>query len=316
MPTVTDAEGNTVFLASRVLSDNLLHNPDGRISQRASPSTTTDDTYGGPDRWYSLTQTASVSASKAALTGYPSVHVVTQTQAVAQRMGRAQIIEWIDCAPVLDSDVILSGVAYTLTGSNMMVALLEWDGATDVVTSDVVNDWTSTDYTPGVFFISTVRLVSITEIIGNVAVPTRFAITGKFTNSMDNVIVFIWTKDAAAQSDGLYFRVKLEKGVEETEFISPDPTLELLRCMRYFQRRFVDVLATECATGGFKFNADLAIQMRGNPTVVAGAFTNVNITGTPATTSDGKTLLYSGTPTVSNTHTQISCDGTTLSSDM
>lgn len=302
-----------------VQSDNLLHNPDGRISQRPSPSTTADDNYGGPDRWYSLSQTGSITATQGTLGGAnaaPFTHKIIQAQAAPQRMGRAQIVEFIDCGVLQRNPCTLSGILYST--QEVMIAILGWAGATNVVTGDVVLDWNSTDYTPGGFFISTVTVIAIISQPISLIEAVPFMLTGDVDLTVGNIVVLFWTKDLAAQNTELYFLAKLEKGTEATRFYAPDPTIELVRCQRYYQLRGEDKLTALGVAGpvGFSFTSHLPVQMRASPTVVAGVYTNNNITGTPTSVADTLRLIYSGTVTANNVQTIMGCTGTTLSADL
>lgn len=70
---------------------NYLLNPDGAIYQR-TVAASADDTY-IDDRWYILTQTATATPSQVSNPedGYRYALRLTQSQASAQRLGRAQI---------------------------------------------------------------------------------------------------------------------------------------------------------------------------------------------------------------------------------
>lgn len=315
MPYQTDEQGNTVFVNPEMRSDNLLHNPDGRVAQRGSPNTTADDTYGGPDRWYSLTQTGSISAATGSLASYS--HRITQTQAVAQRMGRAQIIEAIDCSVLQGKDVTCSGLFYIDSGQDVMVAILDWEGTYDSVTSDVVNNWTSTDYSPGNFFISTVSVIAVKSFTGSIPNNVEFELSGSVPQTMQNIIVFIWTKSAEAQNANLYYLIKLEMGSESTLFVRPNYSLEMNKCRRYFQWRHEDMQSCYAQAGGgtFAFSRVLPVDMRISPTAVAGTYTNSNITGTPVITTGYGYIEYQASPTATGS-TKVSCVGTTLSADL
>src|SRR5581483_6064460 len=147
-------------VAQAGVQPNLLINPDGRIDQRHASLTsgdvaTADDSYGGPDRWYSLTETASINVRtlQDGENGVPYCQRLTQTQASAQRMGRAQIIEAINCRHARGQSVTLSGRIRCSSSQAIRYAILEWTGTADSVTSDVVSNWASGSYTAGGFFL-------------------------------------------------------------------------------------------------------------------------------------------------------------------
>ena len=100
----------TVLQADSSQSDGLLWVPNlplslapnafMHINQRGNSSiTNADDTYSVCDRWYTLSETASI---QTAITGSPEAGQkqalkLVQNQASAQRMGIAAIIEGVDC---------------------------------------------------------------------------------------------------------------------------------------------------------------------------------------------------------------------------
>ncbi len=224
---------------------NLLINPDGRIDQRnvslmAGDVSTADDSYGGPDRWYSLTETAAIGVRtlQDGENGVPYCQRLTQTQASAQRMGRAQIIEGINCRHTRGQAVTLSGRIRCSSSQAIRYAILEWTGAEDTVTSDVVNDWTSGSYTAGGFFLgSNLTVAGVGAITPAANTWTDLtALTATLSGSLKNLIVMIWTEGTAAQNVTLDFRLKLEVGAQATAFVPRSVGEELALCLRYFEK--------------------------------------------------------------------------------
>jgi ABC-type Fe3+-siderophore transport system permease subunit len=110
-----------------------------------------------------LTQTGTIAVST--LTDVenelPYMARLTQSQAVAQRMGYAQMIEGKDCKHLRGKQVTFRFGRQRLSiGDNVRIAVLEWTGAEDAVTSDVVNNWASAVYTAGNFFLGANLTVS------------------------------------------------------------------------------------------------------------------------------------------------------------
>lgn len=221
---------------------NYLLNASGEINQRGTTSTT-DDTYGGPDRWYTLVQTGAISVSQGTNgeDGTPFYERLTQSQASAQRMGRAEIIESANCRELRGEAVVLSARVRLSTTANLRYAILEWTGTADAVTSDVVNDWTSSTYTVGNFFVSTTTTVvgvGVVSLTANTWADISI-LTGTISSSMNNLVIFFWTEGTAAQNVTLDLaQRKLAQGAVATPYYAPNITTEELACMRYYEKTF------------------------------------------------------------------------------
>jgi len=223
---------------------DILINPDGRIDQRngGAAATTADDAYGGPDRWYSLTQTASIQVQRQTNgeDGTPFFTRLTQTQASAQRMGRAQIVENRDCGHLRGQPVVLSGRIRCSASQAIRYAILEWTGTADTVTSDVVNDWTNGTFTAGQFFNSTtLNVLQVGSVTPSANTWTDLTeITASCGSSLTNLIVMIWTEGTIAQNETLDFRMKLEAGSSATAFVPRAHGQELTLCERFYQKSY------------------------------------------------------------------------------
>lgn len=251
---------------------NRLINGDFRVFQRASGSYN-DDTYIA-DRWYMLTQTAAAQyvVNLDGENGAPWFLRLTQSQATAQRIGTAQIIESINCRDLRGSQVTLSGRLRCSAATTIRYAILEWTGTADVVTSDVVSNWASTTYTPGNFFIATTTAVLAS---GSVALSANTwtsitALTGTVGNSMNNLIVVFWTDSAQAQNVTVDFsRIQLESGAVATPFERRAINEELQLCYRYFWNNRNDwhhtLFSCVNATFAHNFNIPWPVEMRANP---------------------------------------------------
>jgi hypothetical protein len=207
----TDAGGialdnNFSKIADYYYLQNYLNNSSFELFQRQTPSSATsraDDTY-GPDRWYTLNQSNPVNISRTTLgSSLNSYYYCVQSQANAtpQRMGLAQII------PVRDATIFKGRKArfqiqLNLSSSaNVRYAILEWTGTANSVTSDVVNDWTSSTYTTGNFFNSTtLAVVGVGSTALTANTWTACAVEGSVSTSVSNLIVFAWTESTVAQN--------------------------------------------------------------------------------------------------------------------
>jgi len=220
---------------------NLLLNGGFGVDQRNNGASVAvgDDTYCF-DRWYVLTQNASINVAQQTdqENGTPHNIRMTQNQATAQRMGLAQIVEARDCKHLRGDDVVFKARVRCSASQAIRYAILGWTGSADVVTSDVVNNWISNTYTAGNFFLGTnlsIIAVGATTPAAN-AWTDLTAITGAVDTSVNNLIVFIWTEAAAAQNLTLDIaRAKLESGTAATEFAVRPYAEELALCQRYFE---------------------------------------------------------------------------------
>lgn len=265
---------------------NRLMNGAFRINQRGA-ATNADDTY-SHDRWYVLTQTDTVAVSSPSNpeNGQAQCARLTQSQASAQRMGYAQIIETANCRDLRGGAVTFRGRVRLSTTADVRYAILEWTGTGDTVTSDVVNDWTSSTYTGGNFFNSTTLNVLK---VGEVACTANTwrdldAITASVGSSANNLIVMVWTEGTAAQNVTLDLgRMQLERGYSASDFEVRPFSVELELCKRYYVKSFgVDVAPAQSVAGNTEhfFTAHTAgantnrsgtvafpVEMRAAPTV-------------------------------------------------
>jgi hypothetical protein len=180
---------------------NWLHNPDGEIYQRAVAASA-DVTYTA-DRWYVLTQTNTVTPSQVSNPedGYAKALRMTQSQAVAQRMGVAQQLEAADVYKLRGKTVTFAMRAKQSTSANIRMAIVAWTGTADSPTKDVVNDWTSATYTTGNFFIATTTtVVATTSTALTAATAAMVSVSGAIPSTATNVCVFYWTEATVAQN--------------------------------------------------------------------------------------------------------------------
>jgi hypothetical protein len=267
---------------------NLLINGAFRINQRA-PATNADDTY-AHDRWYVLTQTSTIAVST--LTdvedGTPCMARLTQSQASAQRMGYAQIIEGKNCKHLRGSKVAFRFRRMRISASQAVrYAILEWTGTEDSVTSDVVNDWTSSTYTAGNFFLGSNLTVSgVTSHTPSAATLTDGPIlTVTLGSSFNNLIVMVWTEGTAAQNVTLDLaKAKLTQGIDPGEFRPESYSVELARCQRYFWRSqygtgFPAIAGYNSTGGGEYISIQFPVEMRTTPTALVSGTWNTSNNG-------------------------------------
>jgi hypothetical protein len=143
---------------------NILLNGSFRIDRRGAGAVRTlaDDAY-GLDCWYILSENSPIVDTSRLLDdsdGRPSHIRLKQTAATSRRMGIAQIIRGRNCKHLRGKSVTFSGEVRSSGNPNIRMAILEWAGTEDTVTSDVVNTWTSTTYTINNFFINDANLAN------------------------------------------------------------------------------------------------------------------------------------------------------------
>jgi len=231
-------------LSNRAL-DNRLINGEFRIWQRGtSLSAQADDTYGGMgDRWYILTQTSTIAGARqsAPFDGARNSGQLTQSQASAQRIGAAQIIENINCQDLRGQAVTFYGRFKCSVDQDIRMAILEWTGTADSVTSDFVLDWTSTTYTAGNFFTTTSTTVTAVKEYASPGTGwVDFFVTGTLGSSLTNICVMVWTEGTLAQNGTLSLaNCGLIRGsAAPVAHTARNFAQEVSLCQRYYQKTF------------------------------------------------------------------------------
>lgn len=219
---------------------NRLINSAFAINQRKAGSVS-DDSYCF-DRWYVLSQTASVGVSELAdpETGRLAGIRLTQPNATAQRIGLAQIVESADIRDLRSSALSMAARVRCSVSQPVRMAILEWTGAADTVTSDVVNTWTSTTWSAGAFFIAGINVIATGATTPAAGAWTDMApLAGVCGAGLNNAIVMVWTEGTLAQNATLDLdQIQLEGGRACGPFARRAEGEELARCERFFQKSF------------------------------------------------------------------------------
>ncbi len=288
---VADSTQSDGLIWTELRHRHLLINGSGEVNQRATTSAQADDTY-GHDRWYRLTQSNAIAVSDVAdaENTTPRMMRLTQSNASAQRMGYAQIIEGKNCKHLRGQTVTFRFGRKRLSSSaNVRIAVLEWTGTEDSVTSDVVNDWTSSTYTAGNFFLGsnlTVSAVAQQALTAN-TLTDGSSLTVTLGSSFNNLIVFVWTESTVAQNVTLDLaKAQLELGSVATPYEHEDAESMLVKCQRCFSVFWVELFFYANIVGErMGVGVTLPVQMRTSPTVTADAATvatNVSTTSLSA----------------------------------
>lgn len=295
------AEAPTGGTASAII-ENPIINGGFEINQRAAASIA-DDTY-GHDRWYALTQTGAIAPSTVtnAEDGTPYMARLTQSQASAQRFGYAQIIESVNCINLRGKQVTFRFNRVRLSASsNIRYAVLEWTGTADTVTSDVVNDWTSSTYTAGNFFLASNLTVSgvVQQAVTANTLTDGSSVTVTLGSSFNNLIVFAWTESIQAQNVTLDLsKAQIDLGATALDFRHRSYSNEFTRCARYYYRMTSSAANDPYAVGGLssttasQYYFPFPTQMRIAPTgVETSTASNFNVATTTALTVSAITSI-------------------------
>lgn len=263
---------------------NLLLNGNG-VLQGGPSGAKADDTYGLHQRWYGLTQSGTFTPSTTAdiRNGIPYAMTLTNSHGSAQKLGYAQIVEGKSMKHLRGCKATLSAYARSSGSVIVRMSVLEWTGTEDTVTSDVVNNWASTTYTAGNFFISsTFNILSTTGITTNASTMTRGSLAVDVGSSANNLLVILWTESTVAATTGTVdLVVQLEEGGGSAGSLFDFRRVELEEslCARFYQSKTV---RSENGSRHIPLS-----KMRSAPTVAVGVGSAANIT------ADGFELSHS-----------------------
>lgn len=235
---------NSLGIAS-VKNANLWINSDFAHIQRGAASRA-DGTYGF-DRSVVLCESGSLTLSQLAqpTDGIPFAMRMLQPDAVAKRLGTVQIVEAKNCLAYRGKQLVFVPKVRCSVATTVRVALVAWTGAADSPTRDVVNNWSSTTYTAGNFFVASTSTIAV----GAVAVaptiwtdvPVSSASAGGVVvpSTLNNLYMVVWTDTAQAQNVTLDMSVmRCGQGTSTPLWTPPDVQQELARCQRYYCKTF------------------------------------------------------------------------------
>lgn len=221
--TVSSAFADQTARIDAIVANNLgayrnkLLNGCPEVNQRAL-TTVADDQY-FYDRWYALTESGSVGIS--GLTdpepGAPFGFRLTQPDASPKRIGFAQIIESRNIRQYASNAMHLASRLRLSVNGNIRYAVLEHTGTTDVVTSDIVNNWASATFTPGNFFIAGLAVLATGTIAPGATVWGEVDNWAALGATVKNVVIAFWTESQIAQNATLDMsRTQYEPGTIAT----------------------------------------------------------------------------------------------------
>lgn len=220
---------------------NRLINGNFAINQRQATSVA-DDAY-CLDRWYVLTETGNVTVAQMTdvESGTPTSIKLTQPDATPKRIGLAQIMESINCRDLQGAAVQFSGKLKCSLSQPIRFAIVGNSGSVDVQTSDLVGNWSSTNYSNNNFFQGATWPYGVGTITPTAATWTNFSVTATL-GSTNNFSVFVWTEGTLAQNGTLELaRMAFKPGIEIVHGQSHmhfDIASELVACQRYYEKSY------------------------------------------------------------------------------
>jgi hypothetical protein len=226
---------------------NLLINGGFDFFQRggvAAQIAMTDDAYNAPDRWYSLIQGVNATIGRLAGGSKSTNTCKLVAGGTTNRHGIAQIVESVNSIPLRESTVIAQCLVKPVKNAGagttkMRIAVLEWTGTADAVTSELVADWTSGTFTTAGFFSSTtLTLIGTASVTANHNEWTQLSVSGAVSAACNNLIIFIWTEDVPdhAADYVLLCEAGLYSGSTVQAWEPRAIQQELNLCLRYFEK--------------------------------------------------------------------------------
>lgn len=241
---VADSSQSDGWAAQKTYPRNYAPNPFFQIDQRVNSGTSVADDVYSLDRWINLNQSNPVTVTQqtAQEDGQPFNIRITQANASAQRFGLLTILEGKDAKILRGKQVTFRPRVRISNSQAVRVAILEWTGTEDSVTSDVVNDWTSGTYTGNNFFVAanyTISAVGAKTPSANTWTDMD-ALTVTLGSTFNNLVLFVWVEQTAAQNVTLDIgKVRFVEGSYAEEVEYPQFSEELWRCQRYFEKSFL-----------------------------------------------------------------------------
>ncbi len=250
------AWGSAAASGNSAADSNFLINGGMEIWQRTAGASTAmaDDSFAAsPDRWNGLIQgaNATIVRSSANTLGVKSRYAMRLTAGgTTNRAGICQMIETATVAGSMRSKAMtltLSAYAFKNSGTgsiDLRYAVVEWTGTADTLTSDIVNDWTSSTYTAGNFFINTAGInvlnVGVTSVAHNVVSDISFS-AGTIGANSNNVYVIVWLEDVPAHASDLIDIGQIglwPTSATPSAWVSRPIQQELALCQRYYEKSY------------------------------------------------------------------------------
>jgi len=258
----------------RVAYPNSLINGGFDFWQRINPTaakTMTNDAYNAADRWYSLIQGSGATINRDAGIGVSRYSAKLVAGGTTNRYGIAQIIEASNSFPyrgkTITAQIRVKPVNNAGSGTRTYrIAVLEWTGTANTVTSELVANWASSTFTTAGFFASTTKtLVGTANVTATHNVESVLSVTGLVSASCNNLIVFVWTENTPthAADYALFGEVMLFGASNVQEWIPRHLSQEFLLCQRHYWSTFKDGVAPAQNVGDYLSSFRFATQIAG-----------------------------------------------------
>lgn len=228
---------------------NLLVNSSFRFWQRGTSLTLADGAM-GPDGWFLLSESGSVSCIPGSgFYGQGVGKYAIASVSSTQRIGFGQVLFSQD-AYDLDNFWFQCEVTTNATRT-IRAAVLYGGGTEDAQTRDMVNNWSSTTYTAGNFFHANWVPLAVASQSVEAGTPYRFSFPITVPGSHKNLGVLIWTETQLTSGNEFYIGEPILSDAGAPQIYRPPSySEELLACHRRFCKSF-PIETTPANNAGF-----------------------------------------------------------------
>ena len=264
--TLSDSEKDQARANIGVIGKNRLINGAFSVSQQniAVATSTSDNSYWADGWRYIGEASATCTARDTTLGGsYPFDGKILFT-GTTDKGGAFQVIEGLNCKDLRGKSIAASAVLAVNNArlGNIKMGIAEFTGTEDAVSGDPVSTWGADGVTPTLAaswaFINTPANLSVTTS------GALYSVTATVGASANNLAVIIWNDDKSYNANDyiLLTNVQLEEGTVATPFELRPFGLELMLCLRYYQKSFALETAPAqnvgTGTGDYVFPAPVA----------------------------------------------------------
>lgn len=244
----SDANASRISTAEILISQlelnrkNYAQNAEFRFFQRQDPTvlTSVNDSDYGPDRWRILTSGTSAQVARVEDSPIQSptryCGQIRQEEATARQMGAVQFLEshriWELRGKTVTFAVWVRSDSTEI--SQIKGHIVEWTGASDSITSDIVSSWAATPT-----LVANASYAGAPEI--DEAIDENWkqiSITVTVSQTANNLMLFLWTPNTEAQNNDLYItQAQLVSGTAILPWrgISLNYGEDLIDCERFYQ---------------------------------------------------------------------------------
>jgi hypothetical protein len=163
--------------------------------------------------------------------GTPYAMRITQPDAGPKRIGFVQQVTAANSYVYRGQQIVLVPRLRCSVSTTLRVALVAFTGTADTAPADVVNNWASTTYTAGNFFIANTSTIAVTATVLSAATFTDCLVSSTSPggvvapNGMNNLYMVVWTDAAQAQNVTLdAANVRCGAGTETPVWYPNDPS--------------------------------------------------------------------------------------------